>query len=566
MPGRFAPANHTPLVALTAVSLDLETTGLDIRQDRIIQIGAVSLDGSELLDHPRIDRLINPGMPIPPEAARITGIDDTKVAGQDTLAAAIGELRDCLHGRVVIGHHIAFDLGILRHEAARLGEEWHDPAALDIGQIFGALEPSIPDLGLETIAARFGIEITGRHTAIGDALAVAEVYGQLIQRLRDNDVRTLGEASAFAARRQDIVRREAEAGWHADRRAADSTTGVRIDSYVFSRAVGDVMSPSPMFISADDSLQVAATQMVSNRIGALLVGEAERPPDGILTERDILRALAETRDSASSRPVSSAMSVPVACISGDELLYRALARMDALGVRHLCVTDERNRAVGMVSQRDLLHHRARAESVVDEMVSDSPDSASLALAFSRVATVAEGLVAEGVGGRETARVVSRELRAVTARAAEIALARMTGSSHGPAPAPWCLLVLGSGGRGESLLSADQDNALIHGGSDEDDPWFAAFGENVADILHEAGVPYCNGGVMASQEAWRGTETGWRNRIEHWLERAKPEDLLNVDIFFDLRPVAGDTALGSALLDEAVAGAARSRTFLALLAQ
>ena len=58
-------------------------------------------------------------------------------------------------------------------------------------------------------------------------------------------------------------------------------------------------------------------------------------------------------------------------------------------------------------------------------------------------------------------MISRELRALTARACELAEAEMAEAGLGEAPAPYALLVLGSGGRGESLLAMDQDNALIY---------------------------------------------------------------------------------------------------------
>jgi hypothetical protein len=121
-----------------------------------------------------------------------------------------------------------------------------------------------------------------------------------------------------------------------------------------------------------------------------------------------------------------------------------------------------------------------------------------------------------------------------------------------------------GRRGEAC-GADQDNGLIHAGKDGDDAWFADFGSRVADFLDEAGVPRCKGGVMASNAAWRGTNDAWRERIATWLRRARPEDLLNIDIFFDLIPVAGDFALGRSLHRDAVGIAAQHPTFLALLA-
>ena len=81
---------------------------------------------------------------------------------------------------------------------------------------------------------------------------------------------------------------------------------------------------------------------------------------GIATERDLLCATTDPGIDLDAAPVSSVMSTPVQAMSGDEMIYRALGRMDRLRVRHLCVTDASGAVLGMVSQRDLLHHRASA--------------------------------------------------------------------------------------------------------------------------------------------------------------------------------------------------------------
>ena len=81
-------------------------------------------------------------------------------------------------------------------------------------------------------------------------------------------------------------------------------------------------------------------------------------------------------------PVSSVMSAPVQAMGGDEMVYRALGRMDRLGVRHLCVADASGAAIGMVSQRDLLHHRARAAAELGDAVACADDAAALAAAHS----------------------------------------------------------------------------------------------------------------------------------------------------------------------------------------
>jgi DNA polymerase-3 subunit epsilon/CBS domain-containing protein len=183
-----------------------------------------------------------------------------------------------------------------------------------------------------------------------------------------------------------------------------------------------------------------------------------------------------------------------------------------------------------------------------------------------VNSVASGLVDEGLNGLEIARVISTELRTLTARASQLCMNEMKVEGKGEPPADWCILVLGSGGRGESLLVADQDNALIHTGTESDDSWFAEFGDKLADLLNKAGVPYCQGKVMVSSEPWRGTIKQWSKRLDDWMRRSRPDDLLNIDIFFDLAPVAGNFELARKLHLDATHVASTSRTFLALMAQ
>ena len=60
------------------------------------------------------------------------------------------------------------------------------------------------------------------------------------------------------------------------------------------------------------------------------------------------------------------------------------------------------------------------------------------------------------------------------------------------------------------------------------------------------MPYCKGGVMAKNPPWRGSVATWRERIADWIDRSRPEDLLSVDIFFDMRGVHGEVGLADAL--------------------
>ncbi|MEC9342592.1 MAG: putative nucleotidyltransferase substrate binding domain-containing protein, partial [Pseudomonadota bacterium] len=83
---------------------------------------------------------------------------------------------------------------------------------------------------------------------------------------------------------------------------------------------------------------------------------------------------------------------------------------------------------------------------------------------------------------------------------------------------------------------------------------------------EAGIPLCKGGVMARNPQWRGSLATWTARIEEWVRRSRPEDLLNVDIFFDAMPVCGDGALGEQVFTLAYDRGHKSVAFAKLLGE
>ena len=144
-------------------------------------------------------------------------------------------------------------------------------------------------LGLESLAYRFGVTIEARHDALGDSLAAAEIFAALVPRLREVDVRTLGEAEAFAARRTDLVAREVEAGWHSmpgeSPEAPSPQPLVRVDSFLYLRRLDEVMS-TPRAVDStgrDDSRSRPNHDRAANR-------RAPRPRRGAAARRHRHRA------------------------------------------------------------------------------------------------------------------------------------------------------------------------------------------------------------------------------------------------------------------------------------
>lgn len=335
----------------------------------------------------------------------------------------------------------------------------------------------------------------------------------------------------------------------------------RLDAFPYRHRLADVMV-RPIRARADLPLGEAARLMLEQGMGSLLVEGEDGRVVGIVTEHDAMKALALTPGDPSVLRISEVMSAPVATLPGDAFVHRALGRMGRLGIRHLGVTDAEGEVVGIVSARLILRRRTSGGLALGDAIDVAEDSAALARIRAELPELARHLLADGLMATEVAALLSGVLCDITARAATLAAAEVT-AAQGPAPAPWCVLVLGSGGRGESLLSADQDNAIIHAG--DADAWYAAVGARMADLLDQAGIPYCRGGVMAAKPDWRGDPQAWRARVAGWLARAQGEALLNTDIFFDFRAVEGEVKLAADLRRDALVAAQGALGFLRLLA-
>lgn len=574
----FAPVpdSHAglPLEAVPAVALDTETTGLDPATDRVIEIGAVGLAGGRLDTDAPFAALVDPGLPIPPAATAIHGITDGDVAGAPDFAATIGRFTDWVGPTLVVGYAIGFDLAVLKAEHDRHGLTWRPPWSLDVGHLVQVLEPELAAASLERVAARFGLAISGRHRAVADAAAAGGIFLALIPRLRRRGIATLAQAERACFGLTVRLAEEARAGWHPVGRSPDRARAriaelARIDSFPYRHRVADLMTAPPLVIASDLRLRDALGRMLRHGVSSLfLAPDAGGQDHGIVTERDVMRALAELGGAALDQAAGRFGQRPLVTVAADELVYRALGAMAAKGFRHLGVAGAGGELVGALSVRDLLRQRADEAVRLGERLDRARTAAELGGVWSELTQVAGALVREDVAARQVAAVVSRELRALTRRAAELAERELAAAGQGPAPVPYAVLVLGSGGRGESLLAMDQDNALLWadgapGGAAN--PWFAALGGRLAEILNQAGVAYCPGGVMASNPAWRSDLAGWRAAVRSWIGRSRPQDILNADIFFDAVAVHGDAGLAHGLRAEALALARGSRTFAKFLA-
>ena len=143
----------TPLLALDGVVLDTETTGLDARTARLVQIGAIRLGGGSIDEAERFEQLVDPGVPIPAMASAIHGIKDEHVGNAPSFSAIAPELEAFIGQSVVIGHTIAYDLAVLQREYELAGRTWRRPRTLDVRDLAELVQPTLSSYDLERLCA-----------------------------------------------------------------------------------------------------------------------------------------------------------------------------------------------------------------------------------------------------------------------------------------------------------------------------------------------------------------------------------------------------------------------------
>jgi DNA polymerase-3 subunit epsilon len=150
------------------VILDLETTGLSPKLNRIIEIAIIDLS----CDTPEEwSSLVKPNVPIPSEITRITRIDDNTVKKSPVFSSIAETVLERLKGKVIIAHNAKFDYGFLKEEFARAGVAYESRTLCTL-ELSRQLYSQHKSHSLGSIIERNGFQLESRHRALDDARAV----------------------------------------------------------------------------------------------------------------------------------------------------------------------------------------------------------------------------------------------------------------------------------------------------------------------------------------------------------------------------------------------------------
>lgn len=198
--GPASALDERRLTELAYTAFDTETTGLEpAAGDEIISIGAVRMLNGRLLVAETFDQLVDPRRPVSAASAKIHGIRSAMLAGQPIIDQVLPAFHQFCEDTVLVGHNAAFDLRFLQLKEARTGLHFIQPV-LDTLLLSAVLHRDLGDHQLETIAARFGVAVTGRHTALGDAILTGEIFLRMIPLLAERGIVTLRQAREASER------------------------------------------------------------------------------------------------------------------------------------------------------------------------------------------------------------------------------------------------------------------------------------------------------------------------------------------------------------------------------
>lgn len=184
------------------VVFDVETTGINAQEERLTEIGAVSVNDGKLGEE--YNTFVNPQKPIPPKITEITGITDAMVADAPSDEKALIDFLNFVNGRTLVAHNAAFDIGFLSATAKRYSIPF-SCTYIDTLALARALYPTLPNHRLDTVAKHLDLGDFNHHRACDDAKILARIFQKMLAELEESfSISNIGEINSGLSGKQDF--------------------------------------------------------------------------------------------------------------------------------------------------------------------------------------------------------------------------------------------------------------------------------------------------------------------------------------------------------------------------
>ncbi len=317
--------------------------------------------------------------------------------------------------------------------------------------------------------------------------------------------------------------------------------GIDSSTQFFNLQVENIYHDNILSCSEDTSIQQAASRMSDRKCSSIFIKNLGGDYTGVVTDTD-LRSKVIAKGHDISAPIANIMSSPLHSVQIDSMVSEALLEMMDTNLKHLAVRDRQSNVVGIVTNRDLLTAQEQSPFFLIRELSAASGMDEIVDMQKRTPRLIQNMLNSGAKARTITRLISSISDAILDKLVGFALDEL-----GPAPSEFVFLIVGSEGRNEQTLKTDQDNAIIYtdvGKAESSDAkaYFLKFGERVCTWLDQAGYDFCKGDVMAKNPKWCQPLSLWKRYFYSWIRVSTPKDLMQSNIFFDLRGGCGNIEL------------------------
>lgn len=170
--------------------LDLETTGISFRTEKITEVGIMKIKNGEVIDE--FSCFVNPEKPIPPKVVEVTNITDEMVKNAETIDKVFPKILEFIEDSVLVAHNADFDIGFLKYNAKELGYSLEN-TYIDTLRLAKDLFPDYKKYKLGIIAENLGIKVEVAHRALDDVDTTVKVFNVMIDMLKEKGVKTLDD-------------------------------------------------------------------------------------------------------------------------------------------------------------------------------------------------------------------------------------------------------------------------------------------------------------------------------------------------------------------------------------
>lgn len=170
----------------TFVVFDLETFGLNSHKNEIIEIGAIKLKGTRIID--TFSSFVNPNKIIPKKISELTHITQDMVDNAPTIEDVLPKFLKFTKDAVMVAHNSAFDMGFIRREAKKYLGIDYKPPIIDTLQMARDLYPDLKGYNLDRLNKIFKLSLENHHRAIDDAQSTAKLFIMFLEKYIENGV------------------------------------------------------------------------------------------------------------------------------------------------------------------------------------------------------------------------------------------------------------------------------------------------------------------------------------------------------------------------------------------